>query len=77
MSEIRTIARRPRVGDVVLSDQGNLYVVEGIHHDGASRRIYFYAVIDLAERRYPNTFDPGRIKVVAAGDAARLRQETP
>ena len=70
----RTVSRRPKVGDVVLSDQGNLYEVEGVHYDGASRRIYFYAVIDLAERRYPNSLSPDRVKVVAAADALRLRQ---
>jgi hypothetical protein len=76
-SDLRTIARKPRPGDLVLSDQGHLYIAERAYHNDSRPvgRILFWAVVDFETRNRPNTIEPNRLRVVAAPDAKRLRAQ--
>lgn len=71
---VRTIKRRPQVGDVVRTAQGRFYEVEAIHYDGFGP-VQFYAVVDVATGRFPNSFRPDEVQTVAVADAKRLRAE--
>lgn len=70
---LRTIKRKPVIGDIVVTSSGKPWLVENVVKDVAERRIRFIAVIDLETGRYPNSFLPDEYQVVAAADAARLR----
>ena len=77
MSTIRTIKRRPIVGDIVRAvASGALYRVESVHYEHVlSTRVAFYGVVDFAEERYPNAFRPEEVQTVAAADVRRLYAE--
>jgi signal peptidase I len=70
--EVRTVKRKPVVGDIVVTSNGKPWLVKNVVKDVWDRKIRFIAVVDLATGRYPNSFMPDEYQVVAAADAARL-----
>jgi hypothetical protein len=76
-SQVETIQRTPREGDLVVSDNPaygqHLWLVEEVRRDVWGRRIDFIGVVDYVHQGRPNVFYPREVKVVSAAEAKDAR----
>lgn len=70
---IKTIARAPRIDDVVITKTGRLFVVDELKYSPSGKRIALVGVYSLDDR-LPNAFDRSEVAVVAQADANHARE---